>query len=356
MPLAADSFPAPDPSAAVVAISLGHLGWRTDWALLRAVAERMPELVLLLVGAWHDDESKDDPDYAACRSAPNLVWLGAQDDEAAARLILCADVGIVPFKVEPFNDAGLPYRILKYARLGRRTITPPLAGVATWQDAVTVAPDADAFVAALRASAGARTQPDDAAARVGACADRPQPERTTLGAPSYPRRPWLSSRSSSTTPPTSISCARCGWRWSRHHGAITPDWGPVRDDDDSWTRRRADYVKWLAEPDAFCLVAACTGQGTILGYALVTVNEGSPTWASVERFGYVESLSVLPEARGTGVGSALLRAAEDQLATLGVEQVNITTVAANENARRFYEREGYEAAFITLQRRTRRTP
>lgn len=150
-----------------------------------------------------------------------------------------------------------------------------------------------------------------------------------------------------------------------HHGAITPDWGPVRDDDDSWTRRRADYVKWLAEPDAFCLAAharAPTSRdsgwlaGTILGYALVTVNEGSPTWASVERFGYVESLSVLPEARSTGVGSALLRAAEDQLATLGVEQVNITTVAPNENARRFYEREGYEAAFITLQRRTRRTP
>ena len=45
-------------------------------------------------------------------------------DEEAARLILCADVGIVPFKVEPFNDAGLPYRILKYARLGRRTVAP----------------------------------------------------------------------------------------------------------------------------------------------------------------------------------------------------------------------------------------
>ncbi|MGH2841310.1 MAG: hypothetical protein ACRDKY_10870, partial [Solirubrobacteraceae bacterium] len=61
--LAADSFPAPDPGAAVIAVSLGHLGWRTDWALLRAVAERMPELVLLLVGAWHEDECRDDADF-----------------------------------------------------------------------------------------------------------------------------------------------------------------------------------------------------------------------------------------------------------------------------------------------------
>jgi hypothetical protein len=160
VPLSADAFPAPDPTQAIVAISLGHLGWRTDWTLLRAVAERLPGLVLLLVGAWHDAECQDDPDYAWCREHPGFVWLGARTDEEAARLILTADVGIVPFKVEPFNDAGLPYRILKYARLGRRTVTPDLAGVRTWSNAVTIAPDADAFAAALLAQAGTRTNPD----------------------------------------------------------------------------------------------------------------------------------------------------------------------------------------------------
>jgi len=158
--LAADSFPAPDPGAAVIAVSLGHLGWRTDWGLLRAVAEQMPELVLLLVGEAHPDECKDDADFAWCRGAPNLVWLGRRSDEEAARLILCADVGVLPFAVEPFNDAALPYRILKYARLGRRTISPELAGVHTWDRAVTTAADAHEFVAALRSHAGARTRPD----------------------------------------------------------------------------------------------------------------------------------------------------------------------------------------------------
>ena len=37
VPLAADSFPAPNPTGNVVAVSLGHLGHRTDWPLLRAV-------------------------------------------------------------------------------------------------------------------------------------------------------------------------------------------------------------------------------------------------------------------------------------------------------------------------------
>jgi len=160
VPLSADAFPALDPTGTVVAVSLGHLGWRTDWTLLREVARRLPGLVLLLIGVWHEDECREDPDYAWCRQHPGFVWLGERSDQEAARLILCADVGIVPFKVEPFNDAGLPYRILKYARLGRRTVAPQLAGVRTWDRAVTTAADADAFAAALLEQAGRRTAPD----------------------------------------------------------------------------------------------------------------------------------------------------------------------------------------------------
>jgi hypothetical protein len=160
VPMAADSFPAPQ-GGGIVAISLGHLGHRTDWTLLRAVAEELgDELVLLLAGAVHQDECSDDPDFAACRALPSIVWLGPVPDEAAARLMLCADVGIVPFKREPFNDAALPYRIIKYARLGRRTVSPPLAGVRTWANAVLVAAGPQAFASALRSQAGVRMRPD----------------------------------------------------------------------------------------------------------------------------------------------------------------------------------------------------
>jgi hypothetical protein len=159
VPLSADTFPAPA-GTPVVAVSLGHLGHRTDWALLRAVAEGMPELVLLLIGEWHEQESGGDADFQACRAAPNLVWLGRRSDEEAARLILLADVGIVPFERSEFNETALPYRILKYARLGRRTISPDLKGVHTWDRAVTTANTPEEWIAALRAQAGARVRPD----------------------------------------------------------------------------------------------------------------------------------------------------------------------------------------------------
>lgn len=180
--LSADSFPAPDPAQTVVAVSLGHLGRRTDWRLLREVAGAMPELVLLLIGSWHDDESGENADYGRCRTAPNLVWLGRRDDEEAARLISCADVGILAFEQSEFNDSALPYRILKYARLGRMTVAPDLAGLRTWSRAVVTARDAREWVAALRSFAGARTRPDAdlrawAFAQTAEVANRPLVER-----------------------------------------------------------------------------------------------------------------------------------------------------------------------------------
>jgi len=120
----------------------------------------MPELTLLLIGEWHDDECLHDADYRFCREAPNLVWLGRRSDEEAARLIGLADVGIVPFEKSEFNETALPYRIVKYAKLGRRTIAPDLKGVRTWERAVTIADGPDAWIAAVRASAGTRTNPD----------------------------------------------------------------------------------------------------------------------------------------------------------------------------------------------------
>jgi hypothetical protein len=157
VPLAADSFPSFDPRESVVAVSLGHLGRRTDWALLRAVAERTPELTLLLIGERHDHESGGDEDFAWCVQHPGFVWLGRRSDEEAARLLALAQVGIVPFERHPFNETALPFRILKYARLGLRTVAPPLPGLAPWARAVDTANTPEEWAAALRA---ARPEPE----------------------------------------------------------------------------------------------------------------------------------------------------------------------------------------------------
>ncbi len=155
-----DTFPAPEP-APIVAVSLGRLGYRTDWRLLRELALRLGnDLVLLLVGERFDTEGAGDPDFEACTRLPNLVWLGRLPDEAAARMIAVADVGIVPFARQPFNDAALPQRIIKYARLGRRTLAPDLTGMRTLPEAVTVCASLEDWERGLRAARGRRLEPD----------------------------------------------------------------------------------------------------------------------------------------------------------------------------------------------------
>jgi hypothetical protein len=160
MPSAADSFPAPDPRRVVIAASFGKLGRRTDWGLLRELAERIPELTVLMIGRVSDDECRGDPSFEACRSHPGFVWLGRRSDEESARLLACADVGIAPFTRDEFNEAGLPNRILKAARLGLRTVTPDFPGLEVWSKAVVCCPDVEAWVDALHAERGARAAPD----------------------------------------------------------------------------------------------------------------------------------------------------------------------------------------------------
>jgi hypothetical protein len=161
MPSAADSFPAPDPEAAVIAVCFGTNGRRTDWKLLREVGEAMgDELVVLFVGALNEDECRDDPDFQACRELPQFIWLGRRSNDEAARLIMTADIGLLPYRRDDFNDAGLPNRILKAARVGRRTISADYDGVRVWERAIVRCRDAGEWVAALRASKGARAAPD----------------------------------------------------------------------------------------------------------------------------------------------------------------------------------------------------
>lgn len=134
-----------------------------------------------------------------------------------------------------------------------------------------------------------------------------------------------------------------------HHATVAPHLGPVFDDEEAWRIRRADYDQWLLEPGAFALVAR-DAQGTALGYALVTVNPASATWREPATIGLVESLSVLPEARGRGIGEALLERVAQELAAIGVHEIRLSVVATNAAALRFYERVGFQPFVVTLRK------
>ncbi len=125
-----------------------------------------------------------------------------------------------------------------------------------------------------------------------------------------------------------------------HHRAVAPDPGvPWRQGQDAWERRRANYLTWLANPDAFLLIAEDDGRPA--AYALVTVADADDTNVTGARYAELRTLSVLPSHRGAGLGRRMMAGVYGELRRLGIRELEIGVVAGNEGAIRFYEREGF---------------
>ena len=59
--------------------------------------------------------------------------------------------------------------------------------------------------------------------------------------------------------------------------------------------------------------------------------------------GWIYSLAVLPGFRGRGLGSRLVRHAEERLKLLGCPKINLQIMQGNEGVEAFYRKLGYEA-------------
>jgi GNAT superfamily N-acetyltransferase len=143
--------------------------------------------------------------------------------------------------------------------------------------------------------------------------------------------------------------------WSalrEHHGTVVPD-RRLRDEAGSWARRRAQYEEWLAREGAFILLAR--DAGAVLAYAFVRPESvETTTWTPDVRLLDVETLSVAPEARGRGVGGALLERVREIHDAGDYQGIQLTAVAGNDDAIRFYEREGFAPAYLILEDTTRK--
>lgn len=148
--------------------------------------------------------------------------------------------------------------------------------------------------------------------------------------------------------PDDIDAVRPLWDALReHHGQVTPQMPPLRTPEDSWARRGARYREWL-RGDSFALVAE--RETRLLGYALVHVDEGYDTWQA-DRTAQLETLSVHPDARGQGLGGALMDAVEAELRRRGIADLTVSVVTTNADAVRFYERRGLDRFLLTFHGR-----
>lgn len=101
----------------------------------------------------------------------------------------------------------------------------------------------------------------------------------------------------------------------------------------------ADHEPGAAPTDAdiALFLVASAADGTALGCGALRMMDAPGPGAEIKR------MYVVPEARGTGVAVAILRALEDAARARGVTQLLLETGTEQPDAVRFYEREGYVA-------------
>ncbi len=138
------------------------------------------------------------------------------------------------------------------------------------------------------------------------------------------------------------------WRqlW-RHHASLAEMPG-TRTEDESWRIRRGEYLEWLAGDSHTLLLAERDGEP--IGYAVVSIDGGATTWALGETTAEIETLSVLESERGDGVGGQLTELAAEVAREGGAETILVAAAHSNEDAIRFYEREGFSDFYVLLTR------
>ena len=107
---------------------------------------------------------------------------------------------------------------------------------------------------------------------------------------------------------------------------------------------RPELAYYMKRSGSFTLVgegdrhSTVNGESQILGFIVAELG-GRPKQGNWS--GHMITIDVVPAARRSGIGSALLDAAERQLTEAGATSVVLETAVNNETALRFYKKKGY---------------
>jgi GNAT superfamily N-acetyltransferase len=132
-----------------------------------------------------------------------------------------------------------------------------------------------------------------------------------------------------------------------HHRGIAEGVAGVRPYEDTWRQRQGQYRGWLDGEDQASLLIAERGERAV-GYAMLTAGPGAATWDLGDRVVEMETLAVLPDERGGGVGAALMDASRRWARERGARTMAVGLAHTNEGARRFYEREGFTPFYLSM--------
>jgi glycosyltransferase involved in cell wall biosynthesis len=120
--------PADLPAGPIVGYS-GTIGVRTDPALIRAVADRLPDVSFVFVGPVRERSA-----IKEILGRPNVVLLGERHYDALPSYLQHFDVGWIPHRVGQGETGGDPIKTYEYWAAGLQVVSTRLDGFDRWAD------------------------------------------------------------------------------------------------------------------------------------------------------------------------------------------------------------------------------
>jgi glycosyltransferase involved in cell wall biosynthesis len=151
----------PEPSALAGlprprAVYAGNVAaYRVDLALLSEVADALPDVQLVLVGAVGlGDATGEPPGLSALRARPNVAVFGACPQAELPAWLRHVDAGLLPLLDNAHTRASLPLKLWEYVAAGLPVVATALPQLAALEreGVLRAASGGTAFAAALRAA------------------------------------------------------------------------------------------------------------------------------------------------------------------------------------------------------------
>jgi len=151
--------------------------------------------------------------------------------------------------------------------------------------------------------------------------------------------------------PAAVDNLRPLWlRLHHHHRRVAPRLAPYVSDGESW-----NAVRGLLEAAALDQLLVRAGpSGAPFGLASATISRDdsywTDTWLTGQDVGEIQFVVAADEARHLGVGATLLAAIDARLSAAGAVDQVAGVIEPNHDAIRFYQRHGFQPAWLRLSR------
>ncbi len=107
------------------------------------------------------------------------------------------------------------------------------------------------------------------------------------------------------------------------------------------------FLNRLLNQDNNSIFLVADQGGVVIGY--LTGHVSNISYRAVNPIAELENMFVLPEHRGRGVGTALIKEFVRQAKALGAKRFKVKTLSANHPAISFYQRFGFSPHALTLE-------